>query len=89
MILLNTPHNPVGKVFTRKEIETIADIAKEFNLLVISDEVVRTPNHGVCTSSDAAFNTVRLSGVRRRGTRPDRNPPRDVGEDDHRRLCGQ
>jgi len=41
MILLNTPHNPVGKVFTRKEIEAIADIAKEFNLLVVSDEVVR------------------------------------------------
>lgn len=43
MILLNTPHNPVGKVFDRKEIEAIADIAKEFNLMVISDEVVRTP----------------------------------------------
>ena len=41
MIVLNTPHNPVGKVFTRNEIEKIADIAKEFNLLVMSDEVVR------------------------------------------------
>jgi len=39
MIVLNTPHNPVGKVFTRKEIEGIADLAKEFNLLVMSDEV--------------------------------------------------
>lgn len=39
MIVLNTPHNPVGKVFTRVEIEAIADIAKEFNLLVMSDEV--------------------------------------------------
>ena len=41
MILLNTPHNPLGKVFTRQEIETIAGIAKEFNLLVMADEVVR------------------------------------------------
>lgn len=41
MIVLNTPHNPVGKVFTRQEIEAIADLAKEFNLLVMSDEVVR------------------------------------------------
>ena len=40
MIVLNTPHNPVGKVFTREEIEAIASIAKEFNLLVMSDEVV-------------------------------------------------
>jgi len=39
MIVLNTPHNPVGKVFTRKEIEAIADLAKEFNLMVMSDEV--------------------------------------------------
>lgn len=40
MIMLNTPHNPVGKVFTRRELETIAALAEEFNLLVMSDEVV-------------------------------------------------
>jgi kynurenine aminotransferase len=40
MIIVNTPHNPVGKVFTRSELEMIADIAKEFNLLVMADEVV-------------------------------------------------
>lgn len=39
MILLNTPHNPVGKVFTRDELEKIAALAKEFNLLVMADEV--------------------------------------------------
>ena len=41
MIILNTPHNPVGKVFTRDELMKIADIAKEFNIIVMSDEVVR------------------------------------------------
>jgi aspartate/methionine/tyrosine aminotransferase len=41
IIVLNTPHNPLGKVFTRAELEGIAAIAKEFNLLVMSDEVVR------------------------------------------------
>ena len=40
MIIVNTPHNPVGKVFTREELEKIAEISKEFNLLVMSDEVV-------------------------------------------------
>lgn len=40
MIIVNTPHNPIGKVFTRKELQVIADIAEEFNLLVMSDEVV-------------------------------------------------
>jgi len=39
MIILNTPHNPVGKVFTKTELESIAAIAEEFNLLVMSDEV--------------------------------------------------
>ncbi|KAF8897418.1 pyridoxal phosphate-dependent transferase [Infundibulicybe gibba] len=39
MIIVNTPHNPVGKVFTRQELEAIAAIAEEFNLLVMSDEV--------------------------------------------------
>lgn len=40
MIIVNTPHNPVGKVFTRPELEQIAVIAEEHNLLVMSDEVV-------------------------------------------------
>ena len=41
IILVNTPHNPVGKVFRRDELEKIAALAKEFNALVMSDEVVR------------------------------------------------
>jgi bifunctional pyridoxal-dependent enzyme with beta-cystathionase and maltose regulon repressor activities len=41
MIIVNTPHNPVGKVFTRLELEKIAALAREFNLLVMADEVVR------------------------------------------------
>jgi N-succinyldiaminopimelate aminotransferase len=39
LILLNTPHNPTGAVFTRAELTTIAEIACERDLLVISDEV--------------------------------------------------
>lgn len=53
MIVLNTPHNPVGKVFTRTEVEAIADIAKEFNLFVMSDEVVRILNLHIFIQSDA------------------------------------
>ena len=41
MIIVNTPHNPVGKVFTKSELESIAAIAEEFNLLIMADEVVR------------------------------------------------
>lgn len=38
-IILNTPHNPIGKVFTQKELELIADLCKKWNVLCISDEV--------------------------------------------------
>jgi aspartate/methionine/tyrosine aminotransferase len=41
MIVINTPHNPVGKVYTRQELENIAVMAEEHNLLVMADEVVR------------------------------------------------
>jgi kynurenine aminotransferase len=39
IIIVNTPHNPVGKVFTRTELEKIAALAEEFNLLIMADEV--------------------------------------------------
>ncbi len=39
MILLNSPHNPTGMVFTRDELQLVADIAIEHNLIVVSDEV--------------------------------------------------
>lgn len=37
-IIVNTPHNPTGRVFTRDELATIATVAVERNLWVISDE---------------------------------------------------
>jgi N-succinyldiaminopimelate aminotransferase len=39
VLLLNTPHNPTGKVFTRTELMQIAEVALDHDLLVISDEV--------------------------------------------------
>lgn len=38
-ILINTPANPSGKVFSRKELETIAAVAKEADLFVFTDEI--------------------------------------------------
>lgn len=40
MIVVNTPHNPVGKVFSQEELQKIADLAIEHDLIVMSDEVV-------------------------------------------------
>jgi N-succinyldiaminopimelate aminotransferase len=38
-IILNNPHNPAGRLFSRDEVETVAAVAREHDLIVISDEV--------------------------------------------------
>jgi aspartate/methionine/tyrosine aminotransferase len=38
-IILNTPNNPTGKVFTRAELEMIRDLCVEFNVIAITDEI--------------------------------------------------
>ena len=38
-IIINTPHNPTGKVFSKSELESIAQLCTKHDLLVISDEV--------------------------------------------------
>ena len=38
-IMLNTPHNPTGRVFSREELAGVAKLAREHDLWVISDEV--------------------------------------------------
>ncbi|MDQ6830818.1 MAG: aminotransferase class I/II-fold pyridoxal phosphate-dependent enzyme [Gemmatimonadota bacterium] len=37
-IVLNTPHNPTGRVFSRAEMMAIADLCKEFDVWVFTDE---------------------------------------------------
>jgi N-succinyldiaminopimelate aminotransferase len=39
LILLNTPHNPTGTVLTLEELQAVADLAIERDLLVVTDEV--------------------------------------------------
>lgn len=38
-IILNSPNNPTGKVFTREELEYIAGLCQEFDALAITDEI--------------------------------------------------
>ena len=38
-MVINTPSNPAGKVFTRRELEALAEIAEEFDLFVFTDEI--------------------------------------------------
>ncbi|PIE21895.1 MAG: aminotransferase [Planctomycetota bacterium] len=39
LLLLNTPHNPSGKVFTRSELEDIASLCQQHDVTVLTDEV--------------------------------------------------
>ncbi len=38
-VILNSPNNPTGKVFTRAELELIASLCQEFDALAITDEI--------------------------------------------------
>ncbi len=38
-IIINTPHNPTGKVFNYDELTFIADLCKQYNVIAITDEI--------------------------------------------------
>ena len=69
MICLCNPVNPTGKVFSREELVQIAAIAREFNLLILSDEIwsdiVFQPHIYTSVASldeDTAMRTITVSG---------------------------
>jgi len=67
-ILLNTPHNPLGRVLTRTELEGIAAIARTADCLVISDEVYEEiwygePHLSISTLPGMRERTVVLSSL--------------------------
>jgi aminotransferase len=61
-IIVCSPTNPTGKVFTRAELEVIADCCREFDLLCISDEVYE---HFVLAEGDH-LSIGSLPGMRQR-----------------------
>ena len=38
-IIINTPNNPTGKVFSREELQTIAELCQKWNAIAITDEI--------------------------------------------------
>jgi N-succinyldiaminopimelate aminotransferase len=58
MVLLNSPHNPTGKVFTRAELELVAELCREHDVYAVTDEVYE---HLVFT--DAAEPHTPLAGL--------------------------
>ncbi len=67
IILLNTPHNPTGKVFTRDELTLVAELAVERDLIVVTDEVYEhlvfddSEHVPICTLPGMAERTLTIS----------------------------
>ena len=61
-IILNTPNNPTGKVFSRTEMETIRDLCVRFNSFLITDEIYEHMLYDGATHISAAT----IEGLRER-----------------------
>ncbi len=64
LLVLNTPHNPAGRVLGRGELEAVAAVCREHDLLVLSDEVYE---HLVFAGTHLSIAT--LPGMRERTVR--------------------
>jgi len=68
-IIVNTPNNPTGRVFTRAELTQIAELCQEFDAYAFSDEIyeyiryVDAPHISIATLPGMADRTVTISGL--------------------------
>lgn len=70
IILLNSPNNPTGTVYTKDELLAIAELAKEKDILILSDEIYEkliygdTKHISIASLSEDAYNrTIVINGV--------------------------
>jgi aspartate/methionine/tyrosine aminotransferase len=67
-IVVNTPHNPTGKVYTRAELQLIADLCVERDVVAITDEiyehmVYEGEHRSLATLPGMADRTITISGA--------------------------
>ena len=67
-IIVNTPHNPTGKVYSRDELAFIAGLCQEFDVLAITDEiyehlVYRGEHTSIATLDGMRDRTITISGL--------------------------
>lgn len=63
MIAMVSPGNPTGSIFTRESLEAIAELAREKNLLVVSDEIYERLTYG---EKDEVVSIASLPGMKER-----------------------
>ena len=62
-IIICNPNNPTGKVFTREELEFIADLCKEFDVLCFTDEIYE---HIIYDENLPHISMAQIDGMRER-----------------------
>jgi len=68
-IIVNTPHNPTGKVFSLAELEMIAELCRRFDTLAITDEIYEHIIYGaarhisLASLPGMAERTITISGL--------------------------
>ena len=67
-IVVNTPHNPTGRVFTRDEISLIAELCQKHDVIAITDEIYEHiiyagSHHALATWPGMKERTVTISGL--------------------------
>jgi aminotransferase len=68
LLVLNTPNNPTGRVFTRDELETVAEVCRRHDIIAVTDEIyehiVYEGEHiPLATLDGMAERTVTVSGA--------------------------
>jgi aspartate/methionine/tyrosine aminotransferase len=68
-IIINTPNNPTGKVFTQEELQLIADLCIQHNAYALSDEIYEyiqftdRPHISIASLPGMADRTITISGL--------------------------
>lgn len=67
-IIICNPNNPTGKVFTREELEFIADLCKEFDVLAFTDEIYEHITYNIDEDGDPLehISMATIDGMRER-----------------------
>jgi aspartate/methionine/tyrosine aminotransferase len=59
VLVLNSPHNPTGGVLTREDLATIAELARAYRFLILSDEIYSRNVYGARFESITQFEDLR------------------------------
>ena len=69
MIIINSPHNPTGTVFPKEDLKMIADLANDYNFLVMTDEIYEkiiydeNRHYSIASFPDMKDRTITINGL--------------------------